>query len=295
VLKQKNIVDANVAVILEASKVCYDTPVRCFDKVREIALTDVDVKAFLLPDLPVASYRLLTTGRGLWSREDSIAQMTSGLTDDPTEHTKVLLQDVGKSGCNLVAQAGLGSYDCFISDSEGAFFDLNKIGDGETSVVLHVTGVGLDQAFLMFENTQLAAFPLTKEGGSDPGKSGENYAYVVTDSTRGNPGWRDINVSQEREKLQKDQLPKADGVFYLVVKDVFGRRVRFDIEYDDWDVEVATNNPGNTCSIRGNLLSKSRRWDKNSDGTSVVGTLPFTEATRSVWSTIRPLKNGPCK
>ena len=136
------------------------------------------------------------------------------------------------------------------------------------SVVLLVEGVALREAVVYFENRELAVIPLSKFRvvGGYAEKRGEGYAAIVVDSSRGNPGWRDIDTEASRHALQKNQ-PVADGIFYVVVKDGFGREVRFEIEYPKWT----------RTEKEDRFTYRNRWWDKASGGTVISGEGAWTD------------------
>jgi len=265
---QQQIVNDNIANILTASETCFDTPSKCPDAVSHLSLGHIDEAVIALPPLPKASYRFMTTGKGLWSRADSV---NFAMTPDP--------QKAGKPP-----------------------YGMGQTKDGEASVVLSIEGVGLDTATLMFEDSSIRSIPLSLEGGRPPEKASEASALLVMDTTRGNPGWRDVNISAERDALWKGSMPRADGTFYFLVRDAFGRSVRFDIDYENWTrvtapiiitaskvtVHIGTipittvadsMEPG--CTISESYIEKNRWWDSSSGGTDDSGTAPFTSVVKA--------------
>jgi len=72
VSQQGRIVDGNLAAILDSSKTCYETPVNCVVKVSSLKLANVDESVFALASAPTGSIRIMTSGKGIWSRSDSI-------------------------------------------------------------------------------------------------------------------------------------------------------------------------------------------------------------------------------
>jgi hypothetical protein len=69
-------------------------------------------------------------------------------------------------------------------------------------------------------------------------------------------------------------MPKADGVFYFLVDDVFGRDTRFDLEYVSWDPPdcKATSGQGDRPSLTERIhYYRNRIWDSATSGTSVSG------------------------
>ena len=238
-LVQKLIIDSNLAKIIDASKVCYESVPNCFPTVTGLVLSPVDDSAFQLPPLPHASYRLLTTSRGVWGRDESITTMM-----------QMLSTPYGPRRRELSAAA----------PNESA------------SVVLFVEGLALRTAQLFFENRGLKTVPLTKEAGGYPEKYGPGSAAVVVQTTRSNPGWLDIDLWDERKKLWRGDITIGDGIFYLVVRDAFGRDTRFDIEYQKWSRTVAsTPNLNNGRTATEAFEFRNRWWTTNGGGTSVLG------------------------
>jgi hypothetical protein len=58
--------------------------------------------------------------------------------------------------------------------------------------------VGLDRADIMFENMKIAEMALSRAGGQYAEKAGDDFAMIVVDTTRGNPGWQDVNRARMR-------------------------------------------------------------------------------------------------
>ncbi|NKE71317.1 hypothetical protein [Candidatus Manganitrophus noduliformans] len=239
VLAQKEIIDSNLAKIADASKICYESVPNCAPTVKALNLSPVDDGAFQLPALPRASFRVLTTSRGVWGREESVAAMTEML---PAPH------GAGRRELSAVAP------------NESA------------SVILLIEGAALRTAQLFFENRGLKTIPLTQEAGSYAEKYGPGRAAVVVETTRNNPGWRDVDLWDERKKLWRGDIPSGDGVFFLVVRDGFGRDTRFDIEYQKWSrIVTSTPNANNGRTATETFEFRNRWWTKNDGGTSVSG------------------------
>lgn len=262
---QQTIVNNNLGKIVTVSKTCYDTPVKCPDAVNNLVLGAIDNEVIALPPLPKGSFRFLTTARGLWSRADSV---NFAMTPDP-------------------AKGGSPPY--------GVFAVVNE----KASIVLLLEGVGLQTAKLMFEDTSVSPeIPLAISAGRSPEKASDSSALLVIETTRGNPGWQDIDIVSARANLWKSSMPRADGTFYVLVKDAFGRSARFDIDYENWTritapiviVPVPTTihvgdlhsftSVSDTivsgCTVNESLLEKNRWWESTSGGTDVSGTRPFT-------------------
>jgi hypothetical protein len=125
--------------------------------------------------------------------------------------------------------------------------DLSAVAPNESaSVILLIEGAALRTAQLFFENRGLKTIPLIQEAGSYAEKYGPDRAAVVVETTRNNPGWRDVDLWDERKKLWRGDIPRGDGVFFLVVRDGFGRDTRFDIEYQNWSrIVKSTPNANN--------------------------------------------------
>ncbi|MEZ0605694.1 hypothetical protein ACAX43_26525 [Paraburkholderia sp. IW21] len=266
--EQQKSVDANLASLLTASAVCYDSPPNCPSAVSDLRLNAVNTAVLILPPLPTADYRLLTTHRGLWGRDASVSKMN--------ERYHIRMSVPGIPGP---------------FESSGKM-TLQYVGDGEASAVIMINGTGLDHATLMFEDTGIRTYPLSVSQGQTPEKATETSSFLVVDSTRGNPGWRDINTSAEREALWTSTMPKADGVFYLLVYDVFGRKTRFDIDYQHW-YHIASKD-GSNCFLNESYTVEDRWWIPGGSGTSVAGTGPFSRAYTHGEISTKPIQ-GECK
>jgi len=200
--KQRTAISNNVHNISEAAEVCYNRPVNCTSSVDSIKFEPVDESALVLPPGPRASFRIMTADRGIWSRDESI-KFFKGAADFERPLDEASPQT-------------------------------------SASIVLHVTGPALREAALWFENKKLSTIPLHSSAFSE--KIGNGYAVIVLATTRANPGWQDVNLDTEREKLQKkENMTSADGIFYITVTDGFGRETRFDIEYEKWSVTDTKN------------------------------------------------------
>jgi hypothetical protein len=249
IVKTRDIVRDNIASILHASKTCYDEPLHCTEEVQKLHLSPVNPDVLTLPPLPTASYRLVTTGRGIWTREAS------------------------------VAQAGTKLRHCFFDCPDSNFFEYEPEAEtlGFTNVAsigLYIQGAALKEARLYFEGNLLRKIPLTPQSSAFPGKAGKDFALLILETTRGNPGWRDVNLAAAREELASKTMPKADGVFYFIVLDGFGRETRFDIEYAKWERSVSKEEK--STRVKESWKIRNRWWDPNSDGTSVSGTGHWT-------------------
>ena len=241
VARQKTIVEGNIANLLQSSKVCYNQPLDCFVSVKNLELVVVDEAVLVLPILPTASLRIMTTSRGVWTREESVKYMNSWVdtwVSIPPTHER-------RRGQRHPRLSDL-------SEHESA------------SIVLFITGVALREAALYFENKLVTTVPLGNKGAY-PDKFGEGWAMVVIETTRGNPGWRDIDLTTARETIWQKEYPVADGVFLIAVKDAYGRSTRFDIEYQNW-TRVQTND-----GVYTKFYMRNRWWDPQSNGVSVRG------------------------
>lgn len=198
---QRSIIDANVSAIVDVALVCYENPLACLDATRSLHVAPVDETAFLLPPLPATSFRIVDTDGRIWSREESLGYF----------------HDCEKSrfGCDLQAR---------------------ETDDTQHSVGLVIYGTALQKASLYFEDVLLQTISL-----DDPAagwqKIGDGFRVLIVDSLRGNPGWRDVDVDLQRVNLvDKDkQFARADGTFYVVTEDGFGRKVRTDLLYEQWN------------------------------------------------------------
>jgi hypothetical protein len=84
------------------------------------------------------------------------------------------------------------------------------------------------------------------------------------------PEWLDVDTWKARNEFWENKLPSADGVFYLLVHDAFGRETRFDIEYQKWSRVVSRSDP-TRCKIDANYFAQNRWWQVGTGGTSVSG------------------------
>jgi hypothetical protein len=244
---QRGIIDANIAKILAASKICYDEPLQCYDAVTGMALVAIDDAVLSLPATPTASIRLYTSGMGLWTRADSVKYMT-------TAQPKI----------------GVPSLD-----------DLGK--EDPASIVLYVQGVGLRDAVLHFENKELMTIPISPGSSGFPGKIDDTSAILVIETTRRNPGWRDIDLPASRHALQ-NEIPAADGIFFVVIRDALGRETQFDLQYQKWNLQTGEDPRQQTWDEY--VICRDRWWDQ-SNGTSASGTGGWSEDYTEISSTTK--------
>jgi len=240
--RQRAVVDDNLRKILDAADICFDRVDRCDATVRALHLQDVDKQALELPPLPKASFRLFTTSRGLWSRSDSVDWF------------------VNESGSARLT-------------SQGRPRDLLDLGlDEGASMVLLVEGVALKEAAVCFETAKVGSVPLQRTPGGFAEKVGPGYSFLVVQSTRTISGWQDIDLLTATLKAQS-KFRDADGFFYVLVKDEFGRTVRFNVQYAKW-----RTGPG---PIRGmstlELTYRNRFWDRGSGGAETSAGGNWTE------------------
>jgi hypothetical protein len=262
----KDTTQANIDTLVTVSNVCYDTPPDCPQRVGGLHLASVDPRVLSLPSLPTASYRLMGTQSGILSRADSVQKMVPRTFVVGTPARRPTVSEV----------------------------DLN--GE-EKSVVLRIEGVGLTEAKLYFDTTAVTTIALGGEKNTLAGKAGDGFAVIVLETTRHSPGWQDIDIKKQID----DQVAKnttlgngpqqSDGVFYVLVRDVFGRDTRFDIESEKWfevheraqicDVGpfgalIANDPDGNEQYDLIHREHRNRWWDSQSGGTSVKGTGKWT-------------------
>ncbi len=138
--------------------------------------------------------------------------------------------------------------------------------DEGASVVLNISGVALREASLYFDNKFIRKIPLTRDLNAYPDKISADHALIVVQTTRGNPGWLDVDIDAERAGLH-DML-SADGIFYISALDGFGRTTIFDIEYEKWErTEIMIN--GQPSSVE-KYTRRNRWWDPSTSGTKVT-------------------------
>ena len=267
---QREIVQTNIVSMLAASKTCYDTPTACVAATESMELLPVDDTVFILPPLPTADYRILTTRYGLWSREES----TAAINADPPEPY------VDTSWFPIFPPPPPpppGHDHGFRSLKQVAYpYPLPPMNVkptakpvGEASTVLYIRGQALTEAVLYFENNRVQTIPLQPDVGSFPEKTGDGFALVVVETTRSNPGWLDIDIDAEINKLSKE-MPRADGVFYLLVGDDFGRQIRYDIKYVSWWRIFSTKNPKSTDHWTLRVRQYWNWWHEDSPGTEAT-------------------------
>src|SRR5262249_44870446 len=130
--------------------------------------------------------------------------------------------------------------------------------------------------------------------GRAPDKTGDHYNIVVIDTTRGNPDWRDIDTWSARGDLWKAKLPRADGIFYILVHDFFGRETRFDIENQNGSRAVSKPDP-TTCVIDEDFKAQNRWWQATTNGTSASGPEPFTDISSASFNKTTKGDTQDCK
>lgn len=251
---QMKVVDSNLIKIKDAVEQCFDNSNHCQQLYRDLNLSPIDEKVFQPPPLSVASFRLYSNNLGLLSREDSVKQMNK-----VWRTFREVMPTI--DGEKVVEHETL--YDIGILTQE----------KGEPfSVVLFINGPNLASAELFFENIYIRSVPITKAPDRfDEKYPSNNEAMLVVDSTRPMPGWRDVNLEDERVKLWKQEHPVAEGTFYLKVKDGLGREVRFDIEQYRWSRTIGEM-PGQSGRFQiEEFASRHRWWDPNSAGTNLKG------------------------
>lgn len=302
----RDIIAANLDAILVASRTCYDTPGDCPRTVNALHTTDFDSSALTLPPLPVVSMRLFTTSAGLLSRAASLRQtvptqvVPADVSPAIAERLKALSETIG----NISVERSL-SVACVIAPNPPPCGDsartltgrarrLEDLRDsvvgGEVSAVLYVDGVGLKDARLFFENQELKIIPLTFQAGGFPNKYSPTSAFIVIATTRSNPGWRDVDMEAESKKLMRNSMPKADGAFYVLIEDQFGRSVRADLAYFSWKF-TQTDRPNNRVFEDFRYTWRQRWWDPATNGTMLDGTDPWSESGYAQGDVDRP--RGP--
>lgn len=225
---ERDKIDDNVRAVLASSKVCYETPLQCVDSVSDINLVPIVESVFDLPPSTRGSYRIMTVDKGVWSRPESV----SAMKDCKRTHADIM-DDVPISAC-LPAISG----------------PLEEFGHLATvSTVLSLEGTDLDTATFYFEDASLGTISLRSGDAAYPEKRGQNSAVIVIDSNRKNPNWIDFDRRAFIRTLMNGKYPDADGIFYVTIKDVFGRTERFDIEYCKWTSTEVQRPSGKVRSI----------------------------------------------
>lgn len=263
--RQRKLIDANVGLILDAAKVCYDQVDQCYQTVSKLTLASIDKGALELPPLATASFRLFTTTRGVWSRADSVDWF------------------IGPAGSPRLTPSGEPRSLIDMGTAEGV------------STVLLIEGISLKEAELYFENVKLNTIPLKRVAGGFSEKTGAGYALVVIDTTRIIAGWQDVNLLASTMRAL-DKTGDADGIFYLLAIDDFGRSVRFDIQYEKWrristPLPIPPPAPGAPPAPPGpphaitqlEVTSQNRIWDKASNGTTLQTPGAWTESRRDIY------------
>ena len=234
---QKQLIDENLENISEAAKISFDEPEKTTNALALLKVTPVDTSVFILPPLPTAEFRLSTTIKGILSRQESVDSMAK---DAP------LLYSIDT---NITTRPYL------VSDV--------KFPNDEVSAVLYVRGQALKHAEIYFVNRLLSTIPLRKSEAKFPEKIGNDFATIVTATTRTYPGWQDVDIDKLRKELANADLPTADGMFYVLIVDEFGRKVKFDICHSGWGVTEGDNN-----TKFGTYTEYIDWWDPNSNGTN---------------------------
>jgi hypothetical protein len=248
------IVASNLADLVSLGEICYTKPADCRTAIDARPMRRVDESVFRLPPPPVASFRHLTTTRGLLTRAESVERMHPGVANRE----------------ELIRQGQYGA------DRYG---DLEE--EGASSTVLLIEGPALLSAVLHFENLTLDSvpIPLKLQTGGFPDKYGTDSAIVVFRTNRGNPGWRDYNLLSETSRLARGGMHTADGWYWLEVRDAYGRETRFDLEYQKWRWVPPQPRNGRIWFLDGILYHERRNrwWDPEGNGTSCRSSSPWTQ------------------
>jgi len=297
-LVQRQIIDRNIASILSASKTCYESPLQCVGAVQQLSMAPVNESLLVLPALPTADYRLITTTRGLWTREESVKLMMAPRLELLSKYDNCLKEKPAAPGtCASIlvfsSQSSVSSTVNGVTNKSDAFQtirtrpeSLDKVATGESaSVALQVTGIALREAALYFENRLIKKIPLTRDLSTYPDKMSADRALIIVQTNRGNPGWLDVDLDEARSSLWLKDMPIADGIFYLNVTDGFGRTTRFDVEYSKWE-HVEASAAGRTY-LKENWIRHNRWWDSGSDGTKVTGPGDWTYDASGETASIR--------
>lgn len=262
---EKARVEANLAEILQASRTCYELPAQCFDVVRSLSLAAINDSVFVLPPTPTADFRVYTPGRGLWTREESVAAVHRTLSSVATDAQTFVVQQ----GDVVISQHSL----------DPRLKVLESLApNASASIVLLIKGEALKSAVLYFEDVRLGELPLATGVITYPAKRGEDFAFLVIRSTRENPGWIDFDLDSYRESLWIETLKTADGIFQVAVHDEFGRVTRFDVEYQKWS---RSERVAQGRYVLNEVFSYRNRWWE-AEGTSI--------ASDSSWSEVGELK-----
>jgi hypothetical protein len=243
---QQHIIESNLTKIVTASEICYNEGRSCSSAVQSLGLTIVDTSAFILPPLPIASFRVITTRTGIWERQQSCDSM--------------LTYKYTNSSLNVRFRS---------------LYEIVQDGD-EASIILLIEGKSMKQADVYFEDKKLQTISLKPSSIRFPTKVSQNYILVVIETTRNYPGWLDIDLLDLKHKLIFDnKLENAEGLFYLYVQDEFGRKTKFDLQHDKWQRTSIKLEDGRTEHTE-RWYYYNNWWDFYSNGVDLSSTNAWT-------------------
>lgn len=293
-------VDSNLAEILAASQVCYNTPKDCPQAVRALTPLPVDKAVFDLPPLASTEFRILTAFRGLLSREESIAQARKAFLD--TKAAAHCILDASALGvdpaavppCPVVLPPPSGLVVCEFASPRtqeehfvGRRLNIGKIEPaGSASVVLKIDGQSAVSVTPYFEGQPVGdPIALRTDQRTKLKKVSADYSLVVIGTSRKNPGWLDIDLDAIRNKLAAQTIPNGDGVFSVIVTDAFGREMKVDVEYDKWNYSSRSVCKTWQSEHLGYKFA-SRLWEPS--GPQLANPGSFSEYGSAVRSTLAP-------
>jgi hypothetical protein len=301
--QQKN--KRNLIALVNAGNICYDEIAKCAQAHDALVLEQLDANALELPPPPTASFRYMSSLGEVSSKENSIILMSGG--DDPVlsawlkdNSEKILAVPAGYASTmgfvngkgfeiyhiaslNLpIKQSGEAEqqWDRICSHQSGQACKFSSYykdqirleAHSNASVVLYIEGTKLRDATLYFQGKQLARVVLNTESRRGDHRYSEAAAAIVVATNRMNDDWWDVNIDKETVEMSKSRKA-GDGIFYVTVRDGFGRERRFDLAYRAWFVVTRNilENQSDPKEVKIFVHKRDRWWAQDFSGTKLSG------------------------
>ena len=301
IIGEQNKNNNNLLSLAQAGNVCYNDISKCAEAHNQLALEEIDKNALELPPPPTASFRVMNSVGDIYSRSQSIAffnrvdgEFNSWLSDNKDKTLSIPVGYVSEIGMNQGKEYDL-YHSVFLKIGEFSAkattkrfglslqpFDYYRdqfmiTAFGPASGILYIQGTKLSTALLYFQGNLLDSIVLDTDQRRGDNRYTEQAAALIVETSRVNDNWWDINIDKQVVNMTKSKKA-GDGVFYIRVRDGFGRERRFDIAYVQWRVieYPVLMDQEYPKSVDTYIRKRHRWWDQNSSGIGVNEGVPWS-------------------
>lgn len=245
---------ANLDTIVSAGTNCYAAPQKCPELSEALVLKPVDMAVAAPPEMPELSFRLHSLARGIWPRADSTAEMRrpAGTVALPEGRCPQWIEAIN-GHCDI---------NPFVHDVAARTRT-------DISEVAILKGSALSKVELWFEDWKVDEVDLSGPSPIPTKNLPEGARMLVLSSTRPTPGWVDLRLARTVALMSSHNTRAAEGTAYLLVRDAFGRQIRFDLAYLKMTCSRINNRSDSFTLVR------HRWWGADDTATTLAGGEPF--------------------